>query len=100
MTEQTNVLIDFFPYFMLAVVLLGYFYFSSQKDDGSDGQVRELNARLNVLEDELDEACGHYVSTACHHANDDDNPALHARCRKQCKFCARLCGCECHEEIQ
>lgn len=32
-----------------------------------------------------------YLSTACHHGK-------HSECRKECKFCAAVCGCACHRE--
>src|SRR5687767_10005861 len=41
-----------------------------------------------------DQPGGHdYLSTACFHG-------LHDRCRRECKFCAQPCRCECHSHDQ
>lgn len=35
-----------------------------------------------------------YLSTSCHHGI--ETPDLHARCRRECKWCFTPCRCRCH----
>lgn len=39
-----------------------------------------------------------YLSTSCRHAIED--PALHDRCRRTCKWCKTECRCACHTKPQ
>lgn len=39
-----------------------------------------------------------YLSTACHHEQADDDPALHGSCRATCKYCDARCSCRRHPD--
>lgn len=41
-------------------------------------------------------AAHEYLSTACFHALNDNNPDMHTSCRNSCKYCGGGCSCECH----
>lgn len=38
-----------------------------------------------------------YLSTACWHAVNDNEPGLHTSCRNVCKYCPGGCSCDCHQ---
>lgn len=91
---------DLIPLAIAVFATAFWFGWVKPREEARGREFEELRKRIKDTmrraEEALENTCAHYVSTACHHANEDDNDEMHKECRLQCKWCPRKCGCACH----